>query len=159
MLPLQTLPGVPRYRIKKSGRFPALFFKRIRSHPGPFNALAAAIPMGIAPVAVQSRPVLNRTYSAEIPRLDHCRHNGSAATSRIIAYQKRSHARISLSYQTAECKSFLLYFRHKFRFWPRRPYLVPGSPLSPQNSRRIFRYLLYIGRFSTGGRPKENRPS
>ena len=71
-------------------------------------------PSGSAPVAVQSRPVSNRTYSAEIPRLDRCRHSSSAATSRIIAYQKRSHARISVPYQNPFCKLFCVIFRTFF---------------------------------------------
>ncbi len=74
-------------------------------------------PWGSAPVAVQSRPVSNRTYSAEIPRLSRCRHSSSAATSRIIAYQKRSHARISVPYITPICKLFCPIFRTFFTFF------------------------------------------
>ena len=82
-------------------------------------------PSGSAPVAVQSRPVSNRTYSAEIPRLDRCRHSSSAATSRIIAYQKRSHARISVPYQNPFCKPFLRDFPDFFRIFFATPHLVP----------------------------------
>ena len=82
-------------------------------------------PSGSAPVAVQSRPVSNRTYSAEIPRLDRCRHSSSAATSRIIAYQKRSHARISVPYENPFCKPFLRDFPDFFRNFFAAPHLVP----------------------------------
>lgn len=84
-------------------------------------------PLGSAPFAVQSRPVSNRTYSAEIPRLICCRHNRSAATSRIIAYQKRSHARISLTHPSPVCKPFFSDFPDFFHFFLPAPHLVPPA--------------------------------
>ena len=99
-------------------------------------------PSGSAPVAVQSRPVSNRTYSAEIPRLDRCRHSSSAATSRIIAYQKRSHARISVPYTVPICKPFLPDFPDFFHFFLVPPHLVPHAPLQPpyRGKARLYYY-------------------
>ena len=94
-------------------------------------------PSGSAPVAVQSRPVSNRTYSAEIPRLDRCRHSSSAATSRIIAYQKRSHARISVPYQNPFCKPFCVIFRTFFGIFSLRHILCrPAAAPTKYRPRR-----------------------
>ncbi len=101
-------------------------------------------PWGSAPVAVQSRPVSNRTYSAEIPRLSRCRHSSSAATSRIIAYQKRSHARISVPYTAPICKPFLPDFPDFFRFFLAPPHLVPRAPPSPPHRGKMGPYYYYI---------------
>ena len=130
---MQTLPGVPRHRIKKSGRFPTLFSKGFGAIRDLLMHSPQPFPWGSAPFAVQSRPVSNRTYSAEIPRLIHCRHSRPAATSRIIAYQKRSHARISLTHPSPVCKPFLPDFPDFFHFFLPAPHLVPPAALSLQN--------------------------
>ena len=101
-------------------------------------------PSGSAPVAVQSRPVSNRTYSAEIPRLDRCRHSSSAATSRIIAYQKRSHARISVPYQNPFCKPFCVIFRTFFGFFSLCHILCrPAAAPTKYRPRRGHTIILY----------------
>ena len=101
-------------------------------------------PSGSAPVAVQSRPVSNRTYSAEIPRLDRCRHSSSAATSRIIAYQKRSHARISVPYENPFCKPFCVIFRTFFGIFSLRHILCrPAAAPTKYRPRRGHTIILY----------------
>ena len=101
-------------------------------------------PLGSAPFAVQSRPVSNRTYSAEIPRLICCRHNRSAATSRIIAYQKRSHARISLTHPPPVCKPFFSDFPDFFHFFLPTPHLVPSAVPLLQNREVLLIFILPI---------------